>query len=85
MIVVQWEQRPGETIFKGHRSYDLMLNLQLGIRWSVSRNARDPLLKEMPSSVFSEKVTWRRCLNSLLLLLLLVLGAYNRAVGGSSP
>ena len=24
-------KRPGETIFKGHRSYDLMLNLQLGI------------------------------------------------------
>ena len=33
-----------------------MLNLQLGIRWSVSRNARDPTLKELPSSVFSEKV-----------------------------
>ena len=26
-------KRPGETIFKGHRSYDLMLNLQLGIRY----------------------------------------------------
>ncbi|XP_031482396.1 phosphatidylinositol 4-phosphate 5-kinase 9-like isoform X3 [Nymphaea colorata] len=25
-------KRPGETIIKGHRSYDLMLNLQLGIR-----------------------------------------------------
>lgn len=25
-------QRPGETIIKGHRSYDLMLSLQLGIR-----------------------------------------------------
>lgn len=25
-------KRPGETIFKGHRSYDLMLNLQTGIR-----------------------------------------------------
>ncbi|KAA6423973.1 MAG: phosphatidylinositol-4-phosphate 5-kinase, partial [Trebouxia sp. A1-2] len=52
----RWEQRPGETIYKGHRSYDLMLNLQLGIRWSVSRSARDPALKELPSSVFSEKV-----------------------------
>lgn len=55
--MMQWEQRPGETIYKGHRSYDLMLNLQLGIRWSVSRNARDPAMKEIPSSVFSEKVT----------------------------
>ena len=52
---LQWEQRPGETIYKGHRSYDLMLNLQLGIRWSISRNARDPALKELPTSVFSEK------------------------------
>ncbi|KAM0945093.1 putative 1-phosphatidylinositol-4-phosphate 5-kinase [Dioscorea sansibarensis] len=25
-------KRPGETIIKGHRSYDLMLSLQLGIR-----------------------------------------------------
>lgn len=56
---MQWEQRPGETIYKGHRSYDLMLNLQLGIRWSVSRNARDPADKELPSSVFSEKVPYR--------------------------
>ncbi|KAL3131311.1 hypothetical protein ABBQ38_000603 [Trebouxia sp. C0009 RCD-2024] len=52
----RWEQRPGETIYKGHRSYDLMLNLQLGIRWSISRNARDPVLKNLPTSVFSEKV-----------------------------
>lgn len=28
-------KRPGETIFKGHRSYDLMLNLQLGIRYGL--------------------------------------------------
>ena len=26
------KQKLGETIFKGHRSYDLMLNLQLGVR-----------------------------------------------------
>lgn len=31
------QKQVGETIFKGHRSYDLMLNLQLGIRWSVGR------------------------------------------------
>ena len=29
--------RMGETIFKGAPSYDLMLQLQLGIRWSVGR------------------------------------------------
>ena len=27
----------GETIYKGAPSYDLMLQLQLGIRWSVGR------------------------------------------------
>jgi hypothetical protein len=27
------QNKLGETIFKGHRSYDLMLNLQLGVRW----------------------------------------------------
>jgi hypothetical protein len=31
------DEKPGETIYKGHRSYDLMLNLQLGIRWSVGK------------------------------------------------
>ena len=31
------EVRMGETIYKGAPSYDLMLQLQLGIRWSVSR------------------------------------------------
>lgn len=30
-------KRPGETIIKGHRSYDLMLSLQLGIRYSVGK------------------------------------------------
>jgi len=32
----------GETIIKGHRSYDLMLNLQLGIRYSVSKIMNGP-------------------------------------------
>lgn len=32
---MQGPKRPGERIYKGHKSYDLMLNLQLGIRYSV--------------------------------------------------
>ena len=32
---VQAAERAGETIYKGHRSYDLMLNLQLGVRHAV--------------------------------------------------
>lgn len=34
---LQISKQPGETIYKGHRSYDLMLNLQLGIRFTVGR------------------------------------------------
>ncbi|WOK94893.1 phosphatidylinositol 4-phosphate 5-kinase 9 [Canna indica] len=30
-------KKPGETIIKGHRSYDLMLGLQLGIRYTVGK------------------------------------------------
>lgn len=30
-------KRPGEIIYKGHRNYDLMLNLQLGIRYAVGK------------------------------------------------
>ena len=32
--------RPGETIYKGHHSYDLMRNLQLGLMFSIARSAR---------------------------------------------
>lgn len=32
----------GETIYKGAPSYDLMLQLQLGIRWSVGRVTPEP-------------------------------------------
>ncbi|BBN06068.1 1-phosphatidylinositol-4-phosphate 5-kinase [Marchantia polymorpha subsp. ruderalis] len=35
-------KRPGETIYKGHRSYDLMLNLQLGIRYTVGKITPEP-------------------------------------------
>ncbi|KAF8404161.1 hypothetical protein HHK36_009041 [Tetracentron sinense] len=30
-------KKPGQTISKGHKNYDLMLNLQLGIRYSVGK------------------------------------------------
>ncbi|PNT75254.1 hypothetical protein BRADI_1g29140v3 [Brachypodium distachyon] len=35
--IVRDIKRPGETIIKGHRSYDLMLSLQLGIRYTVGK------------------------------------------------
>ena len=31
------EVRPGETIYKGHHSYDLMRQLQLGILFSIAK------------------------------------------------
>jgi len=33
--LVKEVKRPGEAIIKGHRSYDLMLSLQLGIRYTL--------------------------------------------------
>lgn len=30
------QKKMGELVYKGHRSFDLMINLQLGIRWSVA-------------------------------------------------
>ncbi len=40
---VVWQEnakpaRPGETIYKGHHSYDLMRNLQLGIIFSIAKS-----------------------------------------------
>ena len=33
--------RSGETIYKGHRSYDLMRNLQIGILFSIAKTNRE--------------------------------------------
>jgi hypothetical protein len=46
----------GETIYKGHRSYDLMLNLQLGIRHSSQQVAKEAPLKELSDEHFMQKV-----------------------------
>eukprot|EP00899_Mesostigma_viride_P002232 jgi/Mesvir1/12009/Mv00312-RA.1 len=46
--------RPGETIFKGHTSYDLMINLQLGIRWTVGKTTRAPSY-DLQKDDFSKK------------------------------
>ncbi|KAK9682194.1 hypothetical protein RND81_10G057100 [Saponaria officinalis] len=53
-------KRQGVTICKGHKNYELMLNLQLGIRHSVGRPG-PPLKPELKSSAFDprEKV-WTR-------------------------
>ncbi|KAL3839973.1 hypothetical protein ACJIZ3_024564 [Penstemon smallii] len=43
-------KKPGQTISKGHKHYDLMLNLQLGIRYSVGKHASS--LRDLKPSDF---------------------------------
>ncbi|XP_022773203.1 phosphatidylinositol 4-phosphate 5-kinase 1-like [Durio zibethinus] len=46
-------KKPGQTISKGHKNYDLMLNLQLGIRYSVGKHTS--MLRELKPSDFDPK------------------------------
>ncbi|KAK1428914.1 hypothetical protein QVD17_17754 [Tagetes erecta] len=53
-------KKQGETISKGHKNYELMLNLQLGIRHSVGRPGPTPSL-DLKSSAFNPKEkVWTR-------------------------
>lgn len=56
LLLLQAATKLGETIYKGHRSYDLMLNLQLGIRHSVQAYAKQPPVKQLEGEHFSHKV-----------------------------
>ena len=52
--------RPGETIYKGHRSYNLMRSLQQGISFSVASvdkqvGSREPVIR---SSDFKKEVNF---------------------------
>ncbi|RLN19848.1 phosphatidylinositol 4-phosphate 5-kinase 1-like [Panicum miliaceum] len=56
-----WQKQAGgpmETIYKGHRSYYLMLNLQLGIRYTVGKITPVPL-REVRSIVFGPRAQIR--------------------------
>ncbi|CAL9215856.1 unnamed protein product [Arabidopsis halleri] len=46
-------KKPGETISKGHKKYDLMLNLQLGIRYSVGKHAS--IVRDLKQNDFDPK------------------------------
>ncbi|XP_073276230.1 phosphatidylinositol 4-phosphate 5-kinase 1-like [Primulina huaijiensis] len=46
-------KKPGQTISKGHKNYDLMLNLQLGIRYSVGKHAQT--VRKLKQSDFDPK------------------------------
>ncbi|GMH21827.1 hypothetical protein Nepgr_023670 [Nepenthes gracilis] len=53
------KKQPGETISKGHKNYDLMLNLQLGIRHSVGKHAS--ILRNLkPSDFDPNEKFWTR-------------------------
>ncbi|GJN07843.1 hypothetical protein PR202_ga25711 [Eleusine coracana subsp. coracana] len=52
-------RRQGETIAKGHKNYELMLNLQLGIRHAVGKQG--PITLDLKSSAFDPKEkVWTR-------------------------
>lgn len=52
-------KKPGQTISKGHKNYDLMLNLQLGIRYSVGKHAS--ICRELkPSDFDPNEKFWTR-------------------------
>ncbi|KAF8009952.1 hypothetical protein BT93_J0815 [Corymbia citriodora subsp. variegata] len=60
MLRIKPPKKQGETISKGHRNYELMLNLQLGIRHSVGRPAPATSL-DLKASVFDPKEkVWTR-------------------------
>ncbi|KAL6870668.1 hypothetical protein ACP4OV_014516 [Aristida adscensionis] len=54
------KKQQGETISKGHKNYELMLNLQLGIRHAVGRQSA-PTSLDLKSSAFDPKEkVWTR-------------------------
>ncbi|KAD5507915.1 hypothetical protein E3N88_15618 [Mikania micrantha] len=46
-------KKPGQMISKGHKNYDLMLNLQLGIRYSVGKHAS--IIRDLKTTDFDPK------------------------------
>lgn len=50
--------RPGEAIFKGHQSYDLMINLQLGIRYTVGKITPEPMREICPADFGPRARIW---------------------------
>jgi hypothetical protein len=46
----------GKTLGQGHQSYNLMLALQFGLRFSVGRISREPNRREMSGVEFEFKV-----------------------------
>ncbi|KAL8243432.1 hypothetical protein R6Q59_009690 [Mikania micrantha] len=58
--MLQPAKRQGVTICKGHKNYELMLNLQLGIRHSVGRPAPAKSLKLKPTAFDTRQKLWTK-------------------------
>ncbi|KAL2536834.1 Phosphatidylinositol 4-phosphate 5-kinase 4 [Forsythia ovata] len=59
-IIVKPSKMQGETISKGHKNYELMLNLQLGIRHSVGRPAPATSLDLRDTAFNPKEKIWTR-------------------------
>ncbi|XP_071737582.1 phosphatidylinositol 4-phosphate 5-kinase 6-like isoform X2 [Rutidosis leptorrhynchoides] len=59
-VIPKVVKKQGETICKGHKNYELMLNLQLGIRHSVGRPGPAPSLDLKPSAFNPKEKVWTR-------------------------
>ncbi|KAG9457213.1 hypothetical protein H6P81_001721 [Aristolochia fimbriata] len=53
-------KKPGQTISKGHKNYDLMLNLQLGISYSVGKPASLQVRDLRPGDFDPREKFWTR-------------------------
>ncbi|KAL8555257.1 hypothetical protein ACS0TY_003169 [Phlomoides rotata] len=59
-LIIRPAKRQGHTISKGHKNYELMLNLQLGIRHSVGRPAPATSLDLKASAFDPRDKVWTR-------------------------
>ncbi|NP_001312200.1 phosphatidylinositol 4-phosphate 5-kinase 6-like [Nicotiana tabacum] len=59
-IKIQPTKKPGQTISKGHKNYELMLNLQLGIRHSVGRPAPATSLDLRATAFDTKEKIWTK-------------------------
>ncbi|KAM7511840.1 hypothetical protein LguiB_010715 [Lonicera macranthoides] len=60
LIALGQTKRQGETICKGHKNYELMLNLQLGIRHSVGRPAPSTSHDLKPTAFDTKEKIWTK-------------------------
>ncbi|XP_051124653.1 phosphatidylinositol 4-phosphate 5-kinase 6-like isoform X2 [Andrographis paniculata] len=60
VMIIKPAKRQGQTITRGHKHYDLMLNLQLGIRHAVGRPGPTVSINAKPSVFDPNDKVWTR-------------------------